>query len=463
MNDNKKQRLSFGIGRFNLFVMATLCITNLVLYFPSINGYFLADDFIHMSYLSDVFHRQPLLVLSNFHTNWMQAMGTQFYRPLITLTLAFDYFFWRNNAIGFHLSNLFFQIVSTLLLYLLAREITAIFEERQSQIISTIAAIFFAVYPLHPEAVTWIIGRVDSVATIFYLAAFLLFFKYNKSPSTAKQIFSIKHITLWCSLACYFCSLLSKEIAITLPIALWLWLFVFDHSSKSFGERFVSAIKITVPYWMLLGIYLAIRTLVLGTLYGGYSGSIGAGLSLSFVSRFFGESSLAKLVFPFNDDLFSPHHFLRRLLVISYTLATILFVLRLLNKRVYLIPYKLICFGLLWFVICLLPTYQVFDLTSNLQGSRLIYLASAPVCFLLSLFLTPIVHNNGKAFLLANEPMDSHKQAFTKLIDSSSLCLRMIILLTFTFTAYINNLPWRCAGNELKELQQAFLKQKENI
>jgi hypothetical protein len=100
---------------------------NWICYVRVINGYFLADDFLHIAYLKQVFDGDWPSLLKNFVGNWMQAEGTTFYRPLISLTLAFDYFFFGANASGFHLSNLFFQTASSLLLYLVVTEIGRIF------------------------------------------------------------------------------------------------------------------------------------------------------------------------------------------------------------------------------------------------------------------------------------------------------------------------------------------------
>lgn len=44
----------------------------------------------------------------------------------------------------------------------------------------TVAAILFAVHPIHTEAVTGIVGRADVLACIFYLLSFIMFSKHVK-------------------------------------------------------------------------------------------------------------------------------------------------------------------------------------------------------------------------------------------------------------------------------------------
>ena len=441
--------------RFDLLVVVLLCIVNCLIYFPSIKGFFLADDFSHIAYLHQIFHGQPMLLLTDFYTN--QTAGTEFYRPLITLSLALDYLFWGNNAIGFHISNLFFQIASTVLLYFLVKQMTASLGGRQPRAAAAIAAAFFAVYPLHPEVVSWVIGRVDSLPTMFYLAAFLLFFKYRERNRLLGRF-----LVLGLSLICFACSILTKEIAVTFPVAILLWLVMFDNNEVKLGTKIVGAFKSTLPYWLLLGGYLAIRTAVLGTVYGGYSGSLA--LKLSIFTRLFEGPSLIKLIFPFNDDLFSQRDFLRQGLNVLYGLALGAFIVRLWKKEFYKIPLRLMLYGLLWFILCLLPAFQVFDLSADLRGGRIVYLASVPICLLLSLIFLPLMSANRTTELALDINTNKRNNiTFLKLIAPMSIGLCFAILVDFACVAYINNLPWRHAGDELRELQVALLEKQATI
>src|SRR5580692_1803299 len=75
-------------------IVVFLCIINCIVYFPSIGGYFLADDFVHINYVYEAFHGRPDLLLANFFSNSIQAAGTKFYRPFLTLSVALDYLIW---------------------------------------------------------------------------------------------------------------------------------------------------------------------------------------------------------------------------------------------------------------------------------------------------------------------------------------------------------------------------------
>ncbi|MQF82373.1 MAG: hypothetical protein FI735_09740, partial [SAR202 cluster bacterium] len=86
------------------------------------------------------------------------------YRPLTLLTFAIEYKFFGSTAFGYHLTNLILHVVVSLLVVIVFRGLvdapTAI-----------LAGLFFAVHPIHTEAVSAIAGRADLLATLFVLSS----------------------------------------------------------------------------------------------------------------------------------------------------------------------------------------------------------------------------------------------------------------------------------------------------
>ena len=191
-----------------IFAVLVIIVTNAVCFSRSLSAYFLADDFVHVAYLADVFNGHPEKLLENFTGNWMHAWGTQFYRPFISLTLALDYAIGQGNSYVFHISNLVYQIACSLLLFFIARRLLVGFLPQQQFVGAIAGALFFAMSPLHTEVVSWIIGRVDSVCLAFNLAAFYLYLRYRESRAISTFIGSI---------VCFVISLISKEMAVILP------------------------------------------------------------------------------------------------------------------------------------------------------------------------------------------------------------------------------------------------------
>ncbi|MFH1858425.1 MAG: tetratricopeptide repeat protein [Candidatus Omnitrophota bacterium] len=203
--------------RQHLVWVAFLVLLGSVLYWNSLRTPFLCDeeDLIigdprvhHWSRLPDVF-------LKPF---WKPFWGgvsifERYYRPLITLSFRIDHMFWQFNPVGYHLTNLFFHLLNTLLVYALLMR----FFRQQS--LSFIGAFLFLAHPAHVEAVTYIPGRVDLISLVFVLSSFHL---YLTGRDAEKKIWPY---VLSC--VSYGLALLSKEMAAFFPLillghALWV-------------------------------------------------------------------------------------------------------------------------------------------------------------------------------------------------------------------------------------------------
>ncbi|CAG5957608.1 unnamed protein product [Menidia menidia] len=100
------------------------------------------------------------------------------YRPLTVLTFRLNYLFSELSAVTYHLLNVVLHAV-VCVLYL---RVCRLFLDKTS---SLVAALLFAVHPIHTEAVTGVVGRAELLSSIFLLAAFLT---YTKSTSTNHSI-----------------------------------------------------------------------------------------------------------------------------------------------------------------------------------------------------------------------------------------------------------------------------------
>lgn len=427
-------RLGNAVLATTLPIIALIAI-NLLCYYKSLFGYFAADDFLHVAYLSDVFSGHPELLLKNFVGNWMQAEGTNFYRPLISLTLAWDYLLGGANGFFFHLSNVLFQIGSTIFLFLTVRRIAQPVAPEAARTLAFFSAALFAASPLHCEVVSWIIGRVDSVCTAFYLAAFWLFLKGRQDRSNISSILSV---------CAFIASLLSKEMAVTLPAAAAL-LVVIEPRGKdvrvSFKDRASEALRATIPLWLTLFAYIGVRTCALGTLTGGYSGSVGEGLTHSMWHRFFEDGSLLRVFFPFNAEVISSKDVLRKWLVTLYALVAGSALIRYLWFRYDSGLTRVIGFGLAWFLLAMAPTYQVFNIAPSLQCSRFAYLGTAPLCLLLAALLVP---------------MCTTRRPFAKLASVFGVCLLGAFVICSIVITQKNNLPWVKASEQVRTFRTAI-------
>lgn len=418
---------------FGLFAVIIIVLANWLAYSNCFNGYFLADDFVHVDYLYHAISKQFQPLLANFWGNWMQAQGTTFYRPLISVTLALDYLVGGPHPFIFHFTNWLYQTTASCLTFLLVRRIGAAFRPGQMQLnqnLSLAAALVFSFYPLHSEVVNWIIARVDSVALTFCLASFWLYLKNDKpSPWAARA-----------SLLAFICGLMSKEMAVTLPPTLLLFRlltnFAPEQEQLKPWQRIKLALKQTLPYWIILACYFVFRLLVLGTISGGYEGSVGHSLSSSMGRRWL-DGSLWRILYPFNIEVFGAKHNFNGQLRIIYLAMVANFAVLLITSKERSAAVRGLLFGLGWLVLALLPTYQVWNLTDSLQGGRLIYYGTAPIALIFAWLLFP------------GDGVFARAVTTLRYILATWFCTLLLLI------THGNNQPWTSAMQEVSRFRQA--------
>ncbi len=87
------------------------------------------------------------------------------YRPMLPVSYCFDYLVSHLNPIGYHITNLVLFAGCSVLTALLGHELSARYRTGTRLAIMLSSGLLFAVYPLHPEAVAWIVGRVDMLCS----------------------------------------------------------------------------------------------------------------------------------------------------------------------------------------------------------------------------------------------------------------------------------------------------------
>jgi hypothetical protein len=486
--------------------IAVLIGINLLCHWQTLGGYYLADDFVHVAYLKEVFSGHPELLLKNFYTTWLQTEGTNFYRPFISVTLAFDRLLFGSSPMGYHITNFVYQCLSTIGLYLVAKECLLRFRPSNEDplretvfdgnniygaaILPILAAMLFAVHPLHAEVVGWIIARVDSVCCAFYLLAMWLFLKSRRLVDAGT-----KRMCRALAFVFFVISLISKEMAVTLPPALVLLMVLFpernpDGNKTSPFTAIKKAFSGTWQLWLILVVYAVIRTLALGSVTGGYQGSIGEGLSTSTLERVLSVPSMQRVAFPLNAEVFTPLKRLVRPLAIMYGVAFALFIARLFVVNDRLRVFKIVAFAALWFLLVMVPTIPVWNLTESLQGSRFIYMGTAPLCLFIAALLTPIWTQIKPTFANTSatplneispkpQPTDSEAadlgnrtnpavqpQQVSSLVVAHSgvaAALAIAVVVFYGIIAFGNNSAWVHAGAELRTLRDALNKHVQTL
>jgi len=112
-------------------------------------------------------------------------------------------------------------------------------------VIAFIAALLFAVHPVHTEVVANVKSRDEIMSLLFMCLTFIYAFKYEENKEKIGR--------LGVALLSFFLAFLSKEYAITMLVLLPLAFYIFR------GYSFYKSITTVLPFTLVVAMYLAVR------------------------------------------------------------------------------------------------------------------------------------------------------------------------------------------------------------
>jgi tetratricopeptide (TPR) repeat protein len=230
--------------KIKILVLLLLCVICFLAYFNSLNNPFIWDD--EALVVKNTLIRNALNLPAAFTNDLYFGVtsGSNFYRPMQTISFMLDYYFWQLNPWGYHLTNIVLQIGVAFLVFLL------LFILFDSLPISIAAAAMFALNPLHTEAVTYISGRAEMLMGFFVILSLLFFIKSQQRDKGPGVLFFLL------SLFSFILALLSKEVAIVFPLIICGYIFYFLRDKIKLKYYLI---KNTWPFFAVSAIYLILR------------------------------------------------------------------------------------------------------------------------------------------------------------------------------------------------------------
>jgi protein O-mannosyl-transferase len=227
-----------------LFLLAAGCYLNTLM------NAFVYDDELQIlqnPYVKS-WHYLPQIFRTTVWSFIGSAGDTNYYRPLMTLTYLVLWKIFGNSPVGYHLVNILLNALVVTCVYFAGREL---FKNQWSGLI---AAILFAVHPVHTEAVCWIASVPDLEATLLCLLAFYVYLK-NPELGWRRQALVV---------ICFLLSLLAKEPALMLaPLLIYYEHFVRDGRKET---TFAVKVKRYLPICVAGVAYIVVRIALLGKL-----------------------------------------------------------------------------------------------------------------------------------------------------------------------------------------------------
>jgi tetratricopeptide (TPR) repeat protein len=223
-----------------------------LLYANAIRHDYTLDDWMYTT--ENTYVRQGF---SAFRDVWTRGLSAGFsglndhnYRPL-----ALSSFMVETQIFGFdpHVSHfvnvLLFAFTCVLIYVLLARLFPTL-----NRVFPLLMVLLFVVHPVHVEAVANIKGRDDLLCLFFGIVSLLLVHRYSRAGQAA---------TYWSAVLAFAACVLSKESGVTFLLVIPLVLYFFT------SVAFARIVKITIPFLVVVLLYLVVRNSVLGGITSG--------------------------------------------------------------------------------------------------------------------------------------------------------------------------------------------------
>jgi len=287
------------------------------------------------------------------------------WHPLTWLSLMLDYSIFGLNPQGFHLINLLFHVLNTILLFLILRRMTKTLWP------SAFVAAVFAIHPLHVESVAWISERKDVLSTFFWMLTMGAYSYYVEHPGFRRYLFVLLFFVL---------GLMAKPMLVTLPFVLLLldyWPLRRFHEIKPVDPEYnwsliYPLLREKVPLFVL--VILSSIVTYIAQLKGGAVASIemiplGVRIGNVFVPYI---AYIGKMIWPGHLSVFYPYP---KLLVLWQVLGSVILLIAVTLAVIWRAKRSsYLATGWLWYLGTLVPVIGIVQVGGQAMADRYTYI-----------------------------------------------------------------------------------------
>ncbi len=318
-------------------------------------------------------------VFSTSYFGGPRGSGTA-YRPVLLLSYAVQWWIHGKRAVLFHAVNVLMHAGVTLALWALWRRL------RVAAAAGFVAALLFAVHPIHVEAVTSLVGRGETQATLLTLGYLHLALRLADRPRR-------RRLVLAAALFCYALALLTKESAAVAPALAFLSFYRL--AGGGFLARLREALRRGLFLYAGSGIVLAgyfgLREWVLGGwLRAGKTGIFELEnplVTLSAAARIGNACllllrSIGRVALPLRLSADESAWSIRPVSAASWLAIGAILLLLVVSALALARPRSTAGFGFLFFAVAALPASNLIFPIGTIFAERLAYLPSAGLCLI---------------------------------------------------------------------------------
>ncbi|MCD4730814.1 MAG: tetratricopeptide repeat protein, partial [Bacteroidales bacterium] len=221
-------------------VLIIISVLAIIIYSNTFNAPFQFDDTLQILKKSRVNNITDFFSISE----WIDINK----RPFAFFTFAINYHFGQYNVVGYHIVNVLIHILSAIIVFFLSKFIftnTPIgkkLPDLNTNLFALFTALIFISHPIQTQGVTYIIQRMTSLSSMFYLLSVLCYAIGRKRQISIHKNIAI--IFYFLTIISGIFSLLSKQIAVTIPFAIILFEFFFIRNKQ--GKLFKKYLTISL-------------------------------------------------------------------------------------------------------------------------------------------------------------------------------------------------------------------------
>ena len=210
-------------------------------------SFVLDDDFITgRGSIAQSLANIPSFFVTDAFQRAVGGIHSRYFRPLYWMTFALEWRAFGLHAWGGHLVNVLAHALVCFLVYRFALAL------RLDRAAAALAAVLFAVHPVHVETISYIacVGEMMMLAAL--LASFVFYLDYRRDGRT---------LSIALAVVFFLAGLWSKEMTIVLPVLILLYEAFFGRVAEAFRPR------VLISFGSALAVYLVFRSVAIPGLY----------------------------------------------------------------------------------------------------------------------------------------------------------------------------------------------------
>lgn len=332
-------------------VIIYLFIFSIILFSPMLNNYFVGDDFTWLRWAASCSLDSNCGLFSAI-THYFTNSDGFFYRPGTKIYFYLMYqTFWLNQVV-YHLVSLFLHFSVAALFFLLAKKIL------RNNTLSILAAFLFLFMSGPLETVFWISTTGTLITSVFGLLGLLLYISWDEKKKGYYYLGSILSFSM---------ALLFQELGIIFPLLITAYKIYRESFWKL--KNLITRIDFLVLFVPSI-VYLLVRLLANSHWFNGDYGYDPLMLPFNLVGNLLSYASLV-IIGPMSMFFYEQlRMILRENIVLAALVVPVVglfayFVYKFVFNKLLLEERKIVIFGVMFFIIALLPFLGLGNITSR--------------------------------------------------------------------------------------------------